>query len=245
MRFVQMLSSIATTLALGFLPVPGGDALLIKPAMAADKATKIVINIPSRNLWVYEGEKIVKWYPVGVGRSGFITPIGQYKVIRKVVNPVWEHPYKPSGAVRIGVGRNNPLGTRWIGFKQYKGGEYGIHGTDNPGSVGRFSSHGCVRMKVRDAEDLFERVDVGTPVEVVYDVALIRPHGNDIRLVVYPDHFRKGTPTVEEMREKILQQFPEAQLDLQKLAAALKHPAQKPVVVGSVLPPTEGIMATE
>jgi L,D-transpeptidase ErfK/SrfK len=156
---------------------------------------KIVINIPSRTLWLYSGRRIVKYYPVGVGRHGFPTPLGRYQVTRKVINPGWENPYKPSGSVRVKPGKGNPLGTRWIGFKPHNGGEYGIHGTNQPRSVGRLSSHGCVRMKISDVEDLFEQVTVGTPVEVTYQQVLLRPEGDRLRVVVYPDWFCKGRPT--------------------------------------------------
>ncbi len=209
-------------------------------APSQDPNARIVINIPSRTLWLYSGDKIVKYYPVGVGRRGFSTPVGKHKVVRMVKNPTWENPYKAAGAVRIRPGSGNPLGTRWIGFKPYKGGEYGIHGTDNPSSVGRFSSHGCVRMKTKDAEDLFNRVTMGTPVEVIYDLALIRPKGNDIRVVVYPDVFNKGMPSVNALKERIQQEYPHSKIDMAALAKALQHPTQKPVLVARISEPVEG-----
>lgn len=198
------------------------------------KDTRIVINIPSRTLWLYAGDQLVRYYPVGVGRPGFLTPLGRHQVIRKVSYPGWENPYKPAGRVRIRPGGRNPLGTRWMGFKEHKGGEYGIHGTDNPRSVGKFSSHGCVRMLVKDAEDLFDRVDVGTPVEVIYDLTLIRREGEEIRVIVYPDIFRRGAPTAAQVKERILTDYPTVVVDEKKLIQALKRPAQKPVAVGTV-----------
>lgn len=206
------------------------------PSIAEEpiQASKLVINIPSRTLWVYSGDKIVRYFPVGVGRPGFMTPLGQFKVIRKVVDPGWEHPYKAQGAVRIPPGAMNPLGTRWIGFHQDKGGEYGMHGTDNPGSVGRFSSHGCVRMKTPDAEKLFEMVDVGTPVDVVYQPVLIRPQDGAVRLVVYRDAFKQGMPSAEAIQAQILEQHPTAQVDLAKVRQALAQPTERPFVVGTL-----------
>lgn len=228
---VKLVLSFTMALILG---LPGVSAL------GADQADRrLVINIPSRTLWVYEKDKIVRWFPVGVGRPGFPTPTGQYKVLRKIVNPVWEHPYKASGAVRIGVGPNNPLGTRWVGFKEYKGGEYGIHGTDNPSSVGKFSSHGCVRMKIKDAEALFDMVEVGTPVEVAYQTVLVRPQDKQMRLVVYPDAFGRGMPKVEDVRKMVLEQYPNAELDNVLIGQALARPTQTPFVVGRLLSAAE------
>jgi hypothetical protein len=121
-----------------------------------------------------------------------------------------------------------------MGFYQKGGGEYGMHGTDNPSSVGKFSSHGCVRMKVRDAEALFEMVDVGTPVDVVYEPVLIRPQGRDIRIVVYEDRFKKGMPSAAEIQAKIMRQYPGAQVTMEKIQAALRQANERPVVVGTL-----------
>jgi hypothetical protein len=223
--------TIAFTLGVGFQADPG--------VSATPYDTRLVINIPSRTLWVYSGEQIIKYFPVGVGRPGFMTPVGQFSVLRKIVDPGWEHPYQAKGsAVRIAPGETNPLGTRWIGFYQKGGGEYGMHGTDNPGSVGKFSSHGCVRMKIPDAEKLFEMVEVGTPVEVVYQPVLIRRNGNDIRLLVYRDVFRKGMPSVQKVQADILKQYPNAQVDPVLIEAAIRQATEKPFVVGQAAAPT-------
>ncbi len=203
---------------------------------ASPLENRVVINIPSRTLWVFSGERLIQWFPVGVGRPGYMTPIGQFRVLRKVVNPGWEHPYKGAGQVRIAPGGNNPLGTRWIGFYRKAGGEYGMHGTDNPSSVGKFSSHGCVRLKVPDAEKLFELVEVGSPVEVIYEPVLIRPEGSRLRVIVYPDVFHRGMPSVAAVTAKILQDYPGAVVDEARLRDALARPAQKPVVVGEMPP---------
>ena len=200
--------------------------------------TRVVINIPSRMLWVYYGDEIVRHFPVGLGRVGYITPIGHFKVIRKIANPGWENPYKAIGKMRIAPGEENPLGTRWIGFHQNRLGEFGIHGTDTPSSVGRFSSHGCVRMKVPDAEALFDLVDMGTPIDVVYEPVVIRREKQTVRVTVYADPFKKGMPTLAGIKAKILKQFPTAKIDDISLALAMITPNEKPVDVAQIpLPP--------
>jgi hypothetical protein len=67
----------------------------------------------------------------------------------------------------VAAGPANPLGTRWMGLG-YKG--YGIHGTNMPLSIGKAASHGCIRMRNQDVEDLFERVQIGDPVDLLLDV---------------------------------------------------------------------------
>lgn len=195
---------------------------------------RIVINIPSRTLWLYEGKEIVRYFPVGVGRLGFMTPVGKYKIIHKVENPGWENPYLAKGKVRVVPGDENPLGTRWMGFLEDKNGEFGMHGTDRPQSVGKFSSHGCVRMKVADAETLFNRVDLGTPVEVVYEPVLIRKgQDNHINVIVYHDVFKKGMPTAEQITADILKQYPGAEIDPTQLQSALLTPTERPQAVAT------------
>lgn len=241
LRFPKLLSLIsALTLLATQAAAPGVGA------ESADKApnahtdtrpeTRLVINIPSRTLWVYSGDQIIRYFPVGVGRVGYMTPLGKFSIIRKVIDPGWENPYLPNGRVRLAPGEDNPLGTRWMGFYQNAGGEYGMHGTDNPTSVGKFSSHGCVRLKVPDAEALFELVSVGTPVEVTYQPVLIRRHGNNVRVIVYADRFKRGMPSEDAIRADIIKQYPTVRLDEQKLHSALQIPLERPVEVGVIAP---------
>ena len=249
-RFAKIQPIMALALALACIGSPGASANPIiqesakpveKPAaMQEQDDTRIVINIPSRTLWVYNGDKIVRYFPVGVGRPGFPTPTGKFNVIRKVLDPGWENPYLGAGQMRLAPGLSNPLGTRWIGFLQDPGGEYGMHGTDNPSSVGKFSSHGCVRLKVSDAEALFEMIDVGTPVEVVYQPVIIRRHGDEVRVAVYADRFQRGMPSVETVKTDIARQFPKAVVNEEKLRTALQAPQEKYIAVGNIAIETTG-----
>jgi lipoprotein-anchoring transpeptidase ErfK/SrfK len=94
------------------------------------------------------------------------TPIGTFRIITKQKNPVWNPPDSAwaAGMGPIPPGPGNPLGTRWMGLNSPG---IGMHGTPAPSSIGTAASHGCIRMKIPDAEDLFDRVFVGTPVQIV------------------------------------------------------------------------------
>ena len=127
----------------------------------------ILINIPARSLRLYEDNNCVAMYPVGVGRIETKTPAGFYKIVEKIENPTWVDPGDTS--VAISSGPDNPLGYRWLGI----GGNYGIHGTNKPSSVGHYVSNGCVRMVEADVEKLFDKVDVGTEVQIMYNRLVI------------------------------------------------------------------------
>lgn len=122
------------------------------------KGDRIVISIPDHKLVLLAGGEILKVYDVAVGKPSTPSPEGEFKIINHVKNPTW---YGPKMVVP--PGKNNPLGTRWIGLSA-KG--YGIHGTNAPSSVGKAASHGCFRMRQADLEELFDMVDVGVTVEL-------------------------------------------------------------------------------
>jgi L,D-transpeptidase ErfK/SrfK len=126
--------------------------------------TRLVLNLKKRRVFVYQGQKIIASYPVAIGRRGWETPTGQFRVIQMVRDPVWEHPF--TGQL-VPSGRNNPLGARWIGFWTDGQNFIGFHGTPQENLIGRAVSHGCVRMRDRDIKALFEKVQVGTTVTVI------------------------------------------------------------------------------
>lgn len=139
---------------------------LATPAIAAEGARsletpatrRVVVSIPDRKLALLENDQVVSIYPVAVGASVSPSPVGTFTIVNRVSNPTY---YKPGKIV--GPGRANPIGTRWIGLSA-KG--YGIHGTDAPASIGFAKSHGCIRLRNQDVEQLFARVRSGDVVEL-------------------------------------------------------------------------------
>jgi lipoprotein-anchoring transpeptidase ErfK/SrfK len=121
-------------------------------------ARRIVISIPDRELALIESGRVLRVFPTAVGSPHTPSPAGSYKIVQRVVNPTWY----TKGKV-VPPGKPNPLGTRWIGLSA-KG--YGIHGTNNPSSIGASVSHGCIRMRNRDVEELFSLVSVGDSVDL-------------------------------------------------------------------------------
>jgi len=133
----------------------------VQPSGAADQITLarfIIISIPDRQLALIDNGQVVKIYPIAVGSTDTPSPEGDFTVISRVSNPSWTH----KGKV-VGPGKDNPVGSRWMGLS-LKG--YGIHGTNVPRSIGKAASHGCFRMSKKDVEELFKLVRVGDVVTV-------------------------------------------------------------------------------
>ncbi|HLK47509.1 MAG TPA: L,D-transpeptidase [Bryobacteraceae bacterium] len=124
----------------------------------ANRDRRIVVSIPDRKLAVVESGRVVKVFPTAVGAEKTPSPTGTFTVAQRVTDPAW---YSKGKIVR--PGRTNPVGTRWIGLSK-KG--YGIHGTNNPTSIGHNASHGCIRLRNQDVEELFTMVAVGDTVEL-------------------------------------------------------------------------------
>jgi lipoprotein-anchoring transpeptidase ErfK/SrfK len=127
---------------------------------SAERVTtrRIVVSIPDRKLALIEDGRLVKAYPVAVGAPASPSPAGEFTIAHRIAHPTY---YAPG--VIIPPGQANPLGTRWLGLDQ-RG--YGIHGTNQPHSIGHRASHGCIRMRNHDMEELFELVEVGDAVEL-------------------------------------------------------------------------------
>ena len=137
-------------------------ALDLAKAMSAEPATarkrQIVISIADRKLALLEDGQVLKTYPIAVGTRHTPSPEGDFVIINHAKDPVYRH-----GDKEVPPGKDNPLGTRWMGLSM-KG--YGIHGTNVQSSVGKAASHGCFRMGKQDVEELYTLVQVGDVVTV-------------------------------------------------------------------------------
>jgi lipoprotein-anchoring transpeptidase ErfK/SrfK len=135
-------------------------------SLRKDNPSFITIDRGDFTLRVYQNLKLARSYPIAVGQQGLETPAGLYHVQDKQVDPWWHVPNSAwagslAGQV-IPPGPSDPLKARWLGI--YNGA--GIHGTEELDSLGSAASHGCVRMSIPDVIDLYDRVDVGTPIYI-------------------------------------------------------------------------------
>lgn len=135
----------------------------IQPVLPEVSETRLVLRLSERMVYVYQGNSLKISYPVAVGKSGWETPTGQFKVMAMLKDPGWTNPF--TGEV-VSAGADNPLGERWIQFWTDGENAIGFHGTPSRESVGRAASHGCVRMYNEDVRELYALVLLGTPVTV-------------------------------------------------------------------------------
>ena len=164
--------------ALGLAVTLVAGALVANPARARPDMVgfhgdyspgTIVVKTNERRLYLILEQGRAVRYPVGVGKAGKQWA-GVTRISGKYTNPAWSPPAevkrdKPSMPDVIpGGSPHNPMG---VAAMTLAGGEYAIHGTNAPGSIGGFVSYGCIRMYNQDVVDLYGRVSVGTTVMVV------------------------------------------------------------------------------
>jgi hypothetical protein len=145
---------------------------VVKPKVTSEKLAEeypaiILVNRGAFKLTFYKHLKLEKTYGIAVGQVGLETPAGLYHVQNKAVNPAWHVPNsawagKLAGTVIPAGDPGNPIKARWMGI--FDGA--GIHGTDAVGSIGTAASHGCIRMRIPDVEELYDQVPVGAPVYI-------------------------------------------------------------------------------
>lgn len=125
------------------------------------KGDLVIINKSSNTLHHMRNGEAMRSYSVATGRGPSMTPNGKHTIVNKRYNPVY---YLKSGSAIPGGASNNPLGRRWVGLNYGGGSLYGVHGTSNPSSIGRYASSGCVRMNNNEMENIFFiEVATGTP----------------------------------------------------------------------------------
>jgi L,D-transpeptidase ErfK/SrfK len=156
--------------------LPGKGTVLILPTSwilpDAGRAPGIVINLSEMRLYYFfrkPGEELVRTFPVGIGDEGADTPLGTFRIIEKIVHPVWYVPEsirkeKPELPPVVPPGPDNPMGSHALRLSHRT---VLIHGTDVPWGIGKRVSHGCIRLYPEDIKELFHIVPVDTRVTIV------------------------------------------------------------------------------
>ncbi|WP_420266068.1 L,D-transpeptidase family protein [Candidatus Magnetominusculus dajiuhuensis] len=195
----------------------------------------ILVNLAEMRLYyffMFDGHRFLKTYPIGIGREGFNTPEGVFRITGKVEDPVW----RPTKRMReetpdldplVPPGPDNPLGDYWL---QLSIPSYGIHGTNKPYSVGRRISSGCIRLYPEDIEELFEYARVRTPVKIINEPIKAAIHEDAVYIEIHPNGL-----SGEELAAKALKQLSGKDLfryvNQQLLKSAIDNPTGLPTKI--------------
>jgi L,D-transpeptidase ErfK/SrfK len=200
----------------------------------------MVLNLANMRMFFYPQtpEHTLLTFPIGIGRQGWNTPLGSTQIMYKKVNPDWtvpasikrEHLMQGDALPNvIHSGPENPLGNyaMTLGFKSIL-----IHGTNKPYGIGMQVSHGCIQLYPEDIEFLFNKVEVGTPVRIVYQPYMAAWEGDML--------YVEAHPALEKWAKQQNDQQIELRDKLKKLAAE-KHAMVDWNVVNSILQRADGI----
>ncbi|MHB9129611.1 MAG: L,D-transpeptidase family protein [Armatimonadota bacterium] len=170
----------------------------------------LVLNLPELMLFHWRDGQLVDSYPISIGRvidaGRWYSPVGRLQIAVKAVNPTWNAPNYAGGG-KLLPGPDNPLGNRWLGLSRSG---YGIHGTNDPATIGRLVSHGCIRLFPSHILKLFDQAWVGMPVMMTYETVTVGQQNGIVYLAIFPDVYNRGTNDQSRIR-RVLAGFDLAQ----------------------------------
>ncbi|KJR41940.1 ErfK/YbiS/YcfS/YnhG family protein [Candidatus Magnetoovum chiemensis] len=226
-----------------WIPKEGSEIIIPSRWILPFKAdTGIVINLAEMRLYYFyklDKKTLMKSYPMGIGREGYETPIGDFSVTAKVKDPVWSPPqhirdeHARDGDILppfVMPGPDNPLGGYWLNLS-IEG--YGIHGTHKPLGIGRRVSSGCMRLYPSDIASLFQAVQPGTKVKIMDEPVKIGVDKNDIYIEVHnsykgdKDTLELSDIAIEKIRARGLSDY----VDTKKLITAVKDKTGIPTLI--------------
>ena len=209
------------------LTIPGK---WIPPDPLHSQQCPIVINLPEMRLFLFNfSRKLIRTYPIGIGKTSDPTPTGGFVISEKIKDPVWTVPPGLTNEYQIAQippGENNPLGKYWLGLK---GSHSGLHGTNFPWSVGRLATHGCMRLYPEDISRIFSLVDYGTQVQIVYQPVKFGTRRNRIFVEVHPDVYDRIDDLPAHAYRLLQKKGLISRVDMDKLRLALQRKSGLPV----------------
>ena len=195
----------------------------------------IVINLAELRMYYFfsiGNSHYVRTFPLGIGRQGWNTPAGIYKITAKVKDPVWKVPdsikeEEPEWPDFVVQGPENPLGAYWL---QLSADGYGIHGTNRPFGIGRRVSHGCIRLYPEDIEVLFRLVKTGTEVTIINEPVKIGIYDRKVYVEVHRSE-EKEAELISLLSEKLDRKHMLKNIDKDSIIRAVKNSTGLPVLI--------------
>lgn len=220
-----------------WLPMPGTLVRLptryVLPATAQED---LVINVPEMRLYDFTKPGPPQVLALAVGDAEDPTPIARFRIGQKRVDPFWRVPAsireeKPFLPALVPPGEENPLGSRWMTLGNTS---YGIHGTNVRWSIGRGSTHGCIRLYEDQMQALYDRIETGTPVTIVYEPYKWGTNGRDLFLEAHPDPYGRLDEKLAAALALPRQLELLPRLDLERVWTAVEEARGIPVRVGTL-----------
>ncbi|NIT12993.1 MAG: L,D-transpeptidase family protein [Candidatus Dadabacteria bacterium] len=210
-----------------------GKKLLVSSKLIVPKKLEngILINLPEYRLYFFHNNRLKEILPLAIGLETWRTPTGAFKIINKIKDPVWYMPKEMANKLSIKreiipAGPLNPLGDMWIGLSIP---HIGIHSTNQPMSIGKPLSHGCMRLYPWHATELFEKVKVDMNGEIIYEPVKIAVENEKIYLEVHGDVYNIHKNLVYIIKEKIKAQNLEKKVDFSKIKKAAENKRGVPI----------------
>ena len=223
-----------------WIPTPGTVVRLPTEHVLPDAPrTGLVINVPEMQLYDYTVGPEPEVFAIAIGDEMDPSLIGAYRIGHKRERPAWNVPAsirakKPELPAVVPPGPDNPLGDHWMTIGATS---YGIHGTNNPWSIGREATHGCIRLYNDEIARLFPRIPTRTPVRLLYEPVKIGRRGSILYAEAHPDVYGRVpdlvTVAVQRVYELGLADF----IDPLLLRRAVDEASGAPVPVGSLRGP--------
>ena len=200
----------------------------------------LVVNIPEMRLYLFPqhshpGEVVtVRTWPIGIGTDETPSPVGSFSITAKDKHPTWYvpdsiyHTMDPPKRRVVPPGPDNPLGDYRLRLSK---GLYSIHGTDVPWSVGRLTTHGCIRLYPEDISDLFPLVHLGAVGELIYEPIKFGESNGQVYVEVHDDLYRRITDLQREARKLAGQAQLTDRIDRARLRRAVQEKRGVPVAV--------------
>jgi len=220
-----------------WIPEPGTPIELPTQAILPSGAAEgLVINVPEMRLYDFSVEGTPRVIAVSVGEPEDPTPLGEFRIGQKRVDPDWRVPEsirreRPELPSTVPAGPDNPLGDRWMTLGSSS---YGIHGTNNRWSVGLDATHGCVRLYNREMHELFDRVPEGTRVRIVYQTVKLGRRADGIFIEAHPDLYARVGDPLAATRIQLRSLGLDGLVDRGLVERTVREAQGTPVRVGSV-----------
>lgn len=223
-------------------PRPGSEVELPTWAVLPDAAREgLVINLPELRMYDFTHADPPAVYAIAIGAADSPTPTGSFRTGRKRADPVWYVPdsirsERPELPASVPPGPANPLGTHWITIGTTT---YGLHGTNNRWSIGRLSTHGCIRLYDDVMRELFARLPDATPIRILYQTLKLGSRNGRLYLEAHPDRYGSAPGAQAELEAHLmvlrLRGFVADDIDRNQLERVVRDARGIPIEIGRMI----------